>query len=454
VVVSSTNARVSFTPPSLRNAPITGYKYSLNGGTTLNDVVGLDSSTNSFFISDFSYNIDYNLTLYANSPPGLSSPSAPKSFSYIYLPPLAPVIGNVLTAISFARVYFTPPATRNASITGYKYSFNSGATLFDVSGIDSSNSFAITDVQNDVSLNLTLYANSAAGLSVASVAKPIYILYKPPLPPAITTITTSKSFARVNFTVPGIRGAPITGYKYAFDISGTKYDASGVDISGNTGTFGITGVSNNTNVNVFLYANSGAGLSVASASKSFFILYTVPAAPAITTIMPANQSGTIIFTAGANNGADIINYLYSFNGGTTTFSTNATASPITITGLTNDTSYNVSLIAVNEVGNSPPSVAKLLIPIYKVPIAPTIGTISTTTTTTATIPFVAGASNGSPISTYMYSLNGGSLVDANTNASPIVITDLTSNTNYTIVLVAVNQVGQSLPSASKTFKTK
>jgi hypothetical protein len=54
----------------------------------------------------------------------------------------------------------------------------------------------------------------------------------------------------------------------------------------------------------------------------------------------------------------------------------------------------------------------------------------------------------------MYSLNGGSLVDASTSTSPIVLTGLTTNTNYTIVLVAVNQVGQSLPSAIKPFKTK
>jgi hypothetical protein len=54
----------------------------------------------------------------------------------------------------------------------------------------------------------------------------------------------------------------------------------------------------------------------------------------------------------------------------------------------------------------------------------------------------------------MYSLNGGSLVDANTTVSPIVITGLTTNTNYTIVLVAVNQLGQSPTSVSKPFKTK
>jgi len=454
VVVTATNARATFTPPTLRNAPITGYKYSLNGGTTLNDVV-LDGSNSAFFITDFSYNVVYNLTLYANSPPGLSAPSAPKPFTYMYLPPLAPVIGNVLTAISFARVFFTPPATQNAAITGYKYSFNGGATLFDASGIDSSNSFAITDVQNDVSLNLTLYANSAAGLSPASVAKPIYILYKSPLAPAITTIVPSKSYARVNFTVPGIRGAPITGYKYALDASGiVKYDVSSVDISGNTGAAHIYDLSNNRPLSIILYANSGAGLSAGSAPKTFTIIYTAPAAPVISSVIASNQGGTVLFTPGNNNGAPITNYLYSFNGGTTTFSADASASPIILSGLTNDTSYNVSLIAVNEVGNSPPSAPKLFVPVYKAPAAPTIGTISTTTATTATIPFVAGASNGSPITTYMYSLNGGSLVDANTTASPIVVSGLTTNTNYTIVLVAVNQLGQSPASASKPFKTK
>jgi hypothetical protein len=68
---------------------------------------------------------------------------------------------------------------------------------------------------------------------------------------------------------------------------------------------------------------------------------------------PGNSEATITFTAGSDNGTPITNYKYSTDGVNYTALSPADAtSPITITGLINDTTYNIRLKAVNAFGDS------------------------------------------------------------------------------------------------------
>jgi hypothetical protein len=76
---------------------------------------------------------------------------------------------------------------------------------------------------------------------------------------------------------------------------------------------------------------------------------TTPSAPTITSISPRDQSLLLNFTVPSDGGSPITNYQYSINSGTYT-SAGATSSPITITGLTNGTTYSLTLRAVNSVG--------------------------------------------------------------------------------------------------------
>lgn len=73
-------------------------------------------------------------------------------------------------------------------------------------------------------------------------------------------------------------------------------------------------------------------------------------APVLTDITPANGQLTVAFTQGSDGGADIEDYKYSVGAGFV--SAGATSSPFTITGLTNGTSYDVVLKAVNSAGDS------------------------------------------------------------------------------------------------------
>jgi hypothetical protein len=81
-------------------------------------------------------------------------------------------------------------------------------------------------------------------------------------------------------------------------------------------------------------------------------VYQPPSAPTIDSITANNTSLSISFTAGASNGSVVSNYKYALNGGSyITLSPIDTISPITITGLTNGTSYQVQIRAVSNLGD-------------------------------------------------------------------------------------------------------
>ena len=81
-------------------------------------------------------------------------------------------------------------------------------------------------------------------------------------------------------------------------------------------------------------------------------VYQPPSAPVIDSITANNTSITIAFSAGAANGSVVSNYKYSLNGGAfVALSPTDALSPITITGLTNGTSYQIQIRAVSNLGD-------------------------------------------------------------------------------------------------------
>ncbi len=104
---------------------------------------------------------------------------------------------------------------------------------------------------------------------------------------------------------------------------------------------------------------------------------TTPAAPTSLSATAGNGNVAISFTAGADGGSAITNYEYSLDGGTTWIALNPTdaASPITISGLTNGTAYNIQLRAVNAIGSGAASASVSVTPNFQSTLA-IVNTIS------------------------------------------------------------------------------
>lgn len=144
-------------------------------------------------------------------------------------------------------------------------------------------------------------------------------------------------------------------------------------------------------------------------------------------------------------------YLADVNGGKVQLYDNATGSftvtlasgYVTVRGLALDSSY----LYFSQAGGS---TYKVLNPYYTdilstVGTAPTITSI-TNTQTSISVYFTAGTGGSPAPSTYYYSLNGGTYINANSTTSPIVINGLISGVNYNVTLVANNSAGNTVAS--------
>jgi hypothetical protein len=176
---------------------------------------------------------------------------------------------------------------------------------------------------------------------------------------------------------------------------------------------------------------------------------TIPGAPTGLVATPSNQSLFIAFSINSG-GSAITNYSYSMDGITyTAFSPAQTSSPVSITGLTNGTSYTVYLRATNAIGTGPASASVTATANISVPGAPT-DLVATGGNRTLSIAFSIN-NGGSAITNYSYSITGvgGTYIAFSPakTSSPVTITTtngttlLTNGTNYTVYLKAINAIG-------------
>ena len=216
-------------------------------------------------------------------------------------------------------------------------------------------------------------------------------------------------------------------------------------------------LNNQSTVKLRFYYHNGSGgttgsrpkISVDNVSVSSTAMGSAPAASTINSITPGNAQLSVAFTAGSDGGATITNYKYSTDGGATftAFSPAQTTSPLTISGLTNGTTYSVQIKAVNSVGDGTASSSVSGTPVTT-PSAPTISSI-TPSNGQISIAFTAGSDGGATITDYKYSTDGGTTYTlAGTTASPIVVTGLSNGTTYSVKLKAVNSIGDGAASNS------
>jgi trimeric autotransporter adhesin len=176
-----------------------------------------------------------------------------------------------------------------------------------------------------------------------------------------------------------------------------------------------------------------------------------PGAPVDLSVVPAPGSATLSWTAPPENAAPIDHYnasCQSSDAGASGQAT-ATASPLTITGLTTGSTYRCSVTATNAIGTGPATTSAPFVD-GDLPDAPTIGT-ATRGDASAIVSFVAGASNGHPILDFTASCassNGGSSRSATASSGPITVTALSIGKTYTCVVTERTAVGTSPASAA------
>jgi DNA-binding beta-propeller fold protein YncE len=185
--------------------------------------------------------------------------------------------------------------------------------------------------------------------------------------------------ASIAFTPGSDNGAVFTNYQYSTDDGATWTTRSPASTAS---PLVLTGLPNLITYRVKLRAINSVRVGVASSAVSVKPAAT-PDEPTDLVATAGDSSARVTFTAGSDNGAVIRNYEYSTDDGATwkTRSPVSTTSPITISGLTNGTTYRVKLRAVNNIGPSAASSAVAVTPV-SAPDAPAMTSTSTSTATT------------------------------------------------------------------------
>ncbi len=165
---------------------------------------------------------------------------------------------------------------------------------------------------------------------------------------------------------------------------------------------------------------------------------TVPGAPSIGAVTAGNASASVAFTAPASDGgASITVYTASCVSGNLRASGTGTASPVSVTGLTNGLTYSCSLTASNSVGAGPSSAA--------VNVTPTAGQVASGTAGV----LCSVLNSGTQALSYNNSVPGGSATQVNDN--------LAFNYSWTCDSAVRNLTGNGVPNHVVTggnFATK
>ena len=270
----------------------------------------------------------------------LAATQVVQSFSVNPVVPGAPTVGAASAGDQQASVAFTAPvATGGAAVTGYTVTSNPGG----LSGAGTASPIVVAALTNGVAYTFTVTASNSAGSGVAS---------------APSNSVTPKGTQTITFANPGAQnfGAAPTLVATSTSALAVSFTSSTSAVCTVTSAGVLTLLSTGTCSIKADQAGNGTYLAATAVDQSFVVNAVAPGAPTVGTATAGDKQASVTFTAPANTGgAAVTGYTVTSSPGGLTAT--GAASPIVVTGLTNDTAYTFTVKATNSAGTSPASAA-------------------------------------------------------------------------------------------------
>ena len=338
--------------------------------------------------------------------------------------------GFTLSAVATTIDYL---ATTTLSTSGGN---GTGTVTYDVVNGTGECSLSGTTLTGDAAGTCTVTATKAAQGNYVEATSNTVTITVAKIAQTITFASLSdRAYDSASFAV-----APTTSSGRTVSVASTTTETC--TVSGFTVTMEYAG----TCTLVASIAESANHLAATNVTRSFAITSVVPFAPTISSITATTSSLSVAFTTGANGGDAITRYDYSFNGTTwTSLRTGVITSPLSITGLTEGTRYEVRIRAVNLVGNGASSVAvaastQVTPPAAAVVTTTTIPETTTTSTTTTTTTSTTSTTSTTTTTTVPVTTTTLRLARRATTTTSVVVVTTTVRPTTTTVRPSVDRL--------------
>jgi|GEM_PF-1816944 hypothetical protein len=374
----------------------------------------------------------------------LAAPTVTVSIQVIPVIPDAPTIGTATAGDAQASVTFLAPSYNGgASISGYTITSSPGGKT----GSGSTSPITVTGLTNGIAYTFKVTATNSAGTSNSSWAS------NSVMPKGSQTIEFSAPVAQNFGTSPTLTATASSGLTPAFSTSTPS-------VCSITPGGKLTFLKAGTCIINADQAGDSAYLAAPTVNVNIQVIAVIPGAPTIGTATAGNASASVAFTPPVfTGGTPITNYtVLAVPDGITATGSN---SPITVTGLTNGTSYRFIVTATNSVGQSDTSSFSNVATPFAAASATTKSATSITTTG-ATLNGIVNANGGSSIAKFAYGLTTSCGDTVMASQSPVTgtsntsvskaLTGLTSGTTYHFKVIGTNNAG-TIAGADSTFAT-
>ncbi len=415
---------LSWTPPANNGAVITGYTVrSVQGDSYTKQCTSttctLDGLTN---------NVKYLFQVTATNKVGESDPSPSSAEARPDARPDTPAAPTLTFGDKELKIDWKTPSTPGSPVEYYTIVLSGGigsGTKTNITG----NSYVWTGLENGTSYTATIQAhNLAPEPSTMSLASLPEIPAGPPVAPAAPTTSElaavgNRAQMQVSWVAPNDNGDAIDGYELEVYNGSTRVQTISV-AAGKTSQAVVV----DTSTTAYTYrvrAQNKAGWgdwSDASAPRRGVIKPSTPSAPAATA---GDQKLTVTKTyelSGSQlNGASAseTSYQYNLNKGA---GWQSNWDGTTISGLSNGTSYSVSVRAVATVDGkqyiSDGSAGSNAVTPYGIPPAPTVS--AQNNGQSITFSWSGNGNNGAALDQARISVNGGGWQSVNVNGSTTV----------------------------------